>query len=170
MACLLTAGIAKACKDGIGGVTELYLANHELITAKTLGSEDVITGLTATGTPFFKFAARKEQISFEDKIVTSDENGTTYNEGTINYPLTKIDKDKRLQVGLIAVSDMIAIVKDGNNIYHYFGDVNGVVLSEGTATSGKAFGDKNGYDLTLMAKEPVAPYIIDYAAFSSLIG
>tara|TARA_R110000803_G_scaffold136142_5_gene203129 strand:+ start:2266 stop:2787 length:522 start_codon:yes stop_codon:yes gene_type:complete len=171
MACQLTASILKGCKDGVGGNSIIYIANHELITATTADASGTITGLTvpASGTPFFTFEARKESITTETAIITSDENGTTYYESTIVYPTLKRDENKRLQVNLLAVATVAIIVKDNNGKYWYFGQVNGAELSEGTITSGKAFADKNGYDLTFMAKESVAPMEIDYAAFSTYI-
>lgn len=169
MACQLTNGIAKDCKDGVGGNSIMYIANHELITAVVEDASGTITGLTATGTPFFTFEARKESITTETQIVTSDENGTTYFESTIVYPTLKRDETKRLQVLLLAKATTAIIVKDNNGIYWYFGKDNGAELSEGVGASGKAFADKNGYDLTFMAKESVLPMEIDLAAFSALI-
>ena len=169
MACQLTASIAKGCKDGVGGNSIVYIANHELITGVAEDASGSITGLTATGTPFYTFASPKETITTETAINTSEENGTTFYESSIVYTTLQRDEDKRLQVKLLAVADLAIIVKDNNDKYWYFGRVNGAVLSEGTGLSGKAFGDKNGYDLTFMAKEKVPPMEIDYAAFSSLL-
>lgn len=169
MACLLTASIAKGCKDGVGGNSIVYIANHELITGTAEDASGSITGLTATGTPFYTFNSPKESITVEEAINTSDENGTTFYEASIVYPTNKRDEDKRLQVKLLAVADLAIIVKDNNGLYWYYGKDNGCVLSEGNIVSGKAFGDKNGYDLTFMAKEDVPAMEIDFSAFSALL-
>ena len=46
------------------------------------------------------------------------------------------------------------VVVDQNDTSYYLGEVNGLYLSAGSAETGLAVGDKNGFSITLTGQEP----------------
>ena len=57
--------------------------------------------------------------------------------------------------------------QDGVGKYFLLGQYNGLTLSGGTAQSGTAFGDKNGYTLTFTSQEPTPASEIQYTGFET---
>lgn len=161
MACNYTlAGIAKGCKDNLGGIKEVYIANYSDITAKpTLGTGDQITGITiSTGVTFKTFAFRKQTGALTTTPTISDENGTTFFQSELNMKFNKLETSKRLEIISLALGDVVCIVRDQNDKLWYLGYDNPVTLSAGSISTGTAMGDFAGYDVTLMDMAKLAPY------------
>ena len=67
----------------------------------------------------------------------------------------KMEAAKRNQILLMAQNeDLIVVAKDGNNKYWSIGITRGASLTAGSLTSGTAYGDRNGGELTLTGLEP----------------
>jgi hypothetical protein len=64
-----------------------------------------------------------------------------------------MDASLRNELLLLAQNRLIAIVLDRNDTYWMLGRNNGLELSAGTAQTGTAMGDRNGYDMTFTALE-----------------
>ena len=66
----------------------------------------------------------------------------------------KYDQDKRNQVKILSQNDQIQIIAiDQNDVQYYLGQVNGMYLSGGSAATGTAYGDRNGFELTFTGQE-----------------
>ena len=63
---------------------------------------------------------------------------------------------------------LAVIVKDSNAIYWGLGFQSYCEGQSMVANTGTAFGDRNGYDVELMAKEAETPYQISAAAIALL--
>ena len=58
------------------------------------------------------------------------------------------------QIKILSQNDQIEIVAiDQNNTFYYLGQVNGMYLSGGDASTGTAYGDRNGFTLTFTGQE-----------------
>ena len=68
----------------------------------------------------------------------------------------------------MAQARLMIIAKDQNGKYWLYGEVNGMDLSEGTIASGLNFGDRNGYDLTFMGREPQPAREVLASAFTAV--
>jgi hypothetical protein len=154
MSCNLTGGFTLGCRDSVGGIKAVYIT--ELTNKNTLSSatEGLISTFTLdTGKQFWTFELQEELSNFEDKTIGNRENGTVYNEQTLNLIFNKGEVTKRNQIKLIARNKVMVIVLDQNGIYWLLGETNGLELTEGNFTSGTAMGDRNGYAVILAGKE-----------------
>jgi len=153
MACNLTQGSVIACRDSIGGISEVLvtgLDNKQSITA----SSGIITAFTLnTGKQFWRYSLEKENGSFEEKPTVSQENGTLFYEQTVTFNLKKLGVSYRDELHILAQQRLMIIVKDNNGVYWLIGEANGADMTDGTGTSGKAFGDMSGYTLSFLGKE-----------------
>ena len=89
MACTLTTGRELPCKDSVGGIKAVYLADYGTLGALTVDASGELTAIAGTPT-LFQFDV-KGNSSLEQTINSSRENGTTFYEQTLNLTLTKLD-------------------------------------------------------------------------------
>ena len=157
MACLNTANIELGCAASVGGIKELYVVAG-LITGTSYNSEGVLTGATGTGNTY-TFELQKQTSNLTETFQVSLENGTTFFEQATVAVMNKMDQDKRNQLKLLAQNrNIVLFVKDNNDVIWYLGaDFDGGFVSAGTGESGTAFGDRNGYSVTITtySKEPM---------------
>lgn len=158
---LLDGGVDKTCDNNVGGITELYLTEKSNITDTTLSSpgdkiEDFeVNNGSGPQTAFYKFEFNKNTSTFVEATVTSQENGSEVCTQTITLVLTRREKTKRDTLLLLGkFKDLVAIIKDSNGLYWYFGETAGLNLTEKTGGPGTAKTDRNGYELTFVGEEP----------------
>jgi hypothetical protein len=83
----------------------------------------------------------------------------------------KYDADKRLIIQELAQKDNLQVIAvDQNNTYYMLGQVRGMFVSAGAATSGLALGDRNGANLTFTGQEPVPARVIVASNDTQLAG
>ena len=161
MSCNITSGITLDCRDNQGGIEYIYIAN---------GTGNA-TGLTATGgtvsfwpgTPaqWYKFETPKQSSSFTETITTSEENGTVFYDQQVSVIFTKMEREKRNQIELLARNRKLAVVvKDANGTFWSVGLTRGAHLLSGTSLTGAAYGDRNGYELVFQGLEPDPSYVV----------
>ena len=170
MACSITmTGIAAECKDSIGGIKAAYIAEHADV--RSLNEEmGVITAITmATGKTFKPFVFRKETGNFTSTINSDDAAGTTFVQSEIVLQFTKQETAKRLEIAALMVGNCAVIIEDGNGKYWFFGEDFPVVLTAGSAASGTAMGDFNGYNITLTDKSKALPKEVDADIITGLL-
>lgn len=159
MACELTKGRGLDCKDIMGGVKNIYFVQHgDLDITYTAGTISQIAGADGYSAGYYKYRIPRGQASMVETINSSVENGTVFYEGAINLKLHKLTLNDRNEIKLLAQNRLIIFVElhqqtAGINDIWAFGVVNGCELTAGTANSGEAFGDMNGYDLTFTSQE-----------------
>ena len=159
MACELTRSRGLDCKDIMGGVKNIYFAQHEDLTiTHSAGALTQIAGAGGYSDGYYRYKIPKGQASMVETINASVENGTVFYEGAINLKLHKLTLDDRNEIKLLAQNRLIIFVElhqqtNGKNEIWAFGVENGCELTAGTANSGAAFGDMNGYDLTFTSQE-----------------
>jgi len=151
MACALTTGFALDCRDSLGGMKNIWVCP---VGSATFTGADLITAKTGT---FYKYELRRETGSFTETINNSEENGTLFYSQELTVHLSKLESAKRNELVLLAKNDVAVIFEDNNGKYWLAGRVNGLQLG-GTASSGTAFGDRSGYELTFSGSE-VAPAV-----------
>ncbi len=157
MACLNTSNIELGCAASVGGVKELYVAAGT-VSGQSYNSDGVLTGVSITDA-YYTFELQKQTSNLTETFQVSLENGTTFFEQALTAVMNKMDQDKRNQLKLLAQNRNITIfVKDNNDVIWYLGrDFDGGFVSAGTGESGTAFGDRNGYSVTITtySKEPM---------------
>ena len=159
MACNITSGWAIDCKDSQGGIVKIFIANGPVEAyAETAG---VLTSVTVAGSPltpadFFEFEVPKQTSSLTETVNASTENGTVFYQQDLILVFNKMEAAKRNTILLMAQNeDMFVVAKDGNNKYWSIGLTRGTSLTAGSLTSGTAYGDRNGGELTLTGLEPL---------------
>ena len=174
MGCAKTlTGMGLDCRESVGGIKEVYILGDRS-EATVVGPEisDAITGITlkADSDKFLPYKFRKQTGSMVSTINTSEENGTTFVQTDVTLVFHKMEAKKRLEIASLMVGDCAMLVKDGNNKYWYLGLDEPVTMTAGTAGTGTAKGDKNGYDLTLTDLSNTLPYEVSEAIAKTVIG
>lgn len=157
MPCYISSGLALGCSDGIGGIKKIYIVGGATgeVTGTTYNATGEITGATSTtGTTIYGFELKRNTSSLSQNVTKSFENGTIYFEQVLTAVFFKYDQDKRNQVKILSQNDAIQIIAiDQNDVQYYLGQVNGMYLSGGSAATGTALGDRNGFELTFTGQE-----------------
>ena len=156
MACELTSGRALDCKDIIGGVRAVYFCQLE--DATVVHSAGSVSDLDIT-TDLFKYNVVRGTASFTETVTASAENGTVFYEPSVNVKLHKLSVADQNEIKLLAQNRLLVFVETngvnaaGKRVILCLGVTNGMELTTGTANSGVAFGDMNGYDLNFVGME-----------------
>ena len=158
MACDLTGGRLKACKDAVGGVRKIHFVDFGDLGAVTVGSNDEITDFS--GTFNYHTYDVKGNSSLETNIQTSLENGTTFFEQVLNVTLHKLTKEDNKELKLMAYGRPHVFVETFDGSVLCVGREHGAEVTGGTAVTGTAMGDLQGYTLTLTANEITMPNFV----------
>ena len=159
MSCYISSGVDLGCSDGIGGIKSIWVLGQtgatlpSVSTVGITGSTGPITGITGTGA-WYNFELKRNTSSLSQNTTKNFENGTIFWEQVLTAILYKYDQDKRNQLLVLGQNDNIKIVAvDQNDTQYYLGQVNGMYLSGGSAATGTAFGDRNGFELIFTGQE-----------------
>jgi hypothetical protein len=159
MSCYISSGVDLGCSDGIGGIKSIWVLGSSGSTVPSVSSVAItgttgpITGITGTGV-WYNFELKRNTSSLSQNTTKNFENGTIFWEQVLTAILFKYDQDKRNQLLVLGQNDNIKIVAvDQNDTQYYLGQVNGMYLSGGSAATGTAFGDRNGFELIFTGQE-----------------
>jgi len=160
MACALTQDFNLDCRDSVGGLKVLYLIELGNITSYTESSGTLTAITKATGKIFRKYQLELDTSTFEEDLTGNRQNGTLYVTQTGTVILNKQQVSVRNELLLLGKNRLVAVGIDNNGFARLYGRTQGLMLTTGKATLGTAWGDRNGYTLTLVAQEPeLAPYV-----------
>ena len=158
MACDILSGVTLSCRDNAGGIEALYILSGSITSIAETSGE--ITGITGSGA-FFEFQLPRQVGSISEAVNASVETGTSFYEQTAELVIHKLQTSVRNQVSLLVQNPFLRVIaktnngtQDGVGQYFLLGRYRGLAVSAGTGTSGVAFGDQNGYSLTLTGQEP----------------
>lgn len=178
MSCSTIKGVNfSLCDPSMGGITKLYLANIDDVSAVTVGtastlSDEGITGITMkSGKTFQEFTVKKNTSNFTATLTTSD-NGASYVSTVISYIMPRMDASKRAAMQALIMAEAVAIVKDANGKYWFIGDVENeapLTNTAGTGETGTAKGDANQYSIELTAETNEWPNEVDPSIISSVL-
>ena len=169
MSCYISSGVALGCSDGIGGIKKIYIVGGPgSVTGYTYDADGAITGATSTtGTTLYGFELKRNTSSLSQNTTKNFENGSIFWEQVLTAILYKYDQDKRNQLKVLGQNDQLQIVAiDQNDVQYYLGQVNGMYLSGGSAATGTAFGDRNGFELIFTGQESQPANVISGALSS----
>lgn len=153
MACALTQGFNLDCRDAIGGIKEIYIAELGNVSAITEAS-GVVTAITkASAKRFWKYSLIRETSNFVETITGSEQNGTLFYAQAAEIIINKQQASVRNEIKLLAKNNLIIVGVDNNGVGRMYGRVYGLMLNAGTIASGTAWGDRNGYTLNFTGNE-----------------
>jgi hypothetical protein len=169
MSCYISSGVDLGCSDGIGGIKSIWVLGLTGATGASISNinysgssqtgysysstDAIITGITGSGA-WYNFQLKRNTSSLAQNTTKNFENGTIFWEQVLTAVLYKYSQDKRNQLLVLGQNDQIQIIaQDQNDTFYYLGQVNGMYLSGGSAASGTAFGDRNGFELIFTGQE-----------------
>ena len=166
MACLMSTGRKLACKDAVGGIQRIFLADYG-----TLGTATITGGIVSTFSGatvnLFQYDV-KSASGLEQTITSSNDNGTTFFEQTLTLVLTKLDAATQVELAKVIATRPHVFVQDNNGNYLAVGMTRGCDVN-GTISTGVALGDLNGYSLTVSAQEPMMSQFVSGTYIESKI-
>lgn len=173
MSCALTSGYSLGCREGIGGLKEVYIIETDNVSAVTETS-GVVTAITkATGKRFWKYQLPRETSNATETITGSEQNGTIFYAQQVQLILNKLSAAVRNEIMLLAKNriTIVAVLNAaaGQNPKSFmYGRVNGLLLNAGTGDTGTAWADRNGYTLPFTGNETELAPEVQYSVLSTL--
>lgn len=153
----LTGGILDLCNDGFSGIQKIFLANgpvESFIETAGVVSDITVGGSSLAPADFFEFEVPRQTSSITETITPTQENGTVTYQQDLVMVFNQMEASKRNSILLMAqATTMVAVAKDNNGKYFSIGLEFGCYMSAGSATSGTAYADRNGYEVTLSGME-----------------
>jgi hypothetical protein len=151
--CALTQGYVLDCREGIGGLKEVYIIELGNISAIT-ESSGVVTAITKrTGKRFWKYSLVRETSNATETITGNEQNGTLFYAQTVQIILNKRQASVRNEVMLLAKNNLVIVGVENSGKAFLYGREQGLILNTGTAETGTAWGDRNGYTLPFAGNE-----------------
>lgn len=145
MPCLITSSRAKACKDGLGGQSMLYLYNSLEDAFTVLNGE--ATAMNIALTAAYAYPLEGDGNTLEQNMVSDRNTGTRVNTQTLTIVLKNMDAATNAEFNLLAAGYPQAVVVDRNGNYIALGLDDGIDFTVVSSTGG-AKTDLNGYTLT----------------------
>jgi hypothetical protein len=168
MSCSLTTGYALGCRDSIGGINRIYVQAFNPTGSVNTNNSGLVTGFTGYASGgFFEYDLTKATSSMTETVNANSENGTLFYTPEITFSINKLQVAVRNELRLLARNRVIVIVKDNNSRYWLLGADNGLEVSAGTAGTGTAFGDRNGFEMTLSGMESNPLLLIASTTFAA---
>lgn len=165
MACTQTLnGILRDCLPNAGGLRAVYLANFSEVDYFGANGgldpdDDSITGVDMDGgAVFHEYQFDRNTASISSNFAVNAENGTKYVETDLVMVFNRMNTAKRNALIALAKGELTAIVEDNNGKQWVLGVEHPLVMSAHDGLTGTAYGDRNGYSITLHTVSPNMPY------------
>lgn len=167
-------GITNSCEASLAGISDVYIGYFGDFAVEVSESAQTVTSFTAATTGqvsnnLYKYEFAKQTGSLTSTLTKDEVNGVRYFTNELALQFNKLETAKHLEMTALATEKLIAIVKDNNGKYWFIGYDGYLSATEGTAESGTAFGDHNGYNLTMSQMSSYLPFEIKYDQFSEYI-
>ena len=160
--CALTQDYLFGCDVGSGGVRQMWLIEFNNVVSMVESSGVITTITKASGKVFRKYQLVNETSNANQKINGNPANGTIFYNQTTQMVINKQQVALRNEILLLAKNTLMVIAEDNNGFFHLFGRVNGLRLNDGSADTGTAWADRNGYVLNFTGNErELAPFVDD---------
>ena len=173
MACIaLTKGRGLLCNRSAGGVKYIYFAVYDQISSWALnpaaGIREIDT-IDFGANSIYKYTVPRGSSQVQENITGSNENGTIFYTPTCSMVINRLTKEDQNEIRLLGQTQVVIFAQlneqlaNGHDVIVTLGINNAMSLNAGTADSGAAFGDRNGYTLTWdgIEADPF-PMVADY--------
>ena len=177
MACTLTlAGRGVGCKDALGGIKRIYVTeweadkwNWDAIGGTTDGVVDGVTIIDTDPTPitsvaFLTYDMTRGSGSLTQTITSDLVAGTVFFDQVCSVTFNKAAAVDITEIQNLVKGRVSVLVQDNNDNWFIMGLKNGVEVSGGTAQTGTAAGDQNGFTLEFSAQEVSPAPFLDVTA------
>lgn len=157
MSCAITSGYTLDCKDAIGGIKKVYFGNAEP-SAMTLATNASGTITGVSGISFYAYELLPQgKNNFTETINSNAEVGTLFYTQQLSLEFTKLTQTTRNKLATIAKRRNVVVVETHDGTFFMLGQTYGLECSGGSALSGAAMAEFQGYQLQLtgMEKNPM---------------
>jgi hypothetical protein len=155
MACSLTlAGRGVGCKDALGGIKRIYVSEWTDGFWDDEASGEVADAAAAE--TFYTYDMTRGSGSLNQTITSDLAAGTVYFDQVCSVTFNKVAAADIAEISNLVKGRMAVLVQDNNDNWFVMGHKNGVEVTGGTAQTGTAAGDQNGFTIEFSAQE-VAP-------------
>ena len=176
MACTaLTKGRGLDCNRISGGVKYVYFGVYDQFTSPIDGTGILVVNSEITdiemgaGTGLYRYTVPRGSTTANETITGNTDNGTLFYTPTVSMVLNKLTKEDQNEIKLLGQTQVVvfcqlnAQLANGHDVIIGMGVTNGMSMNAGSADSGAAFGDRNGYTLTFDGLEANPfPMVADY--------
>jgi hypothetical protein len=169
MSCNIGKGRTEPCKNSLGGLKNAFFANFDEADGAFTVAASQVTDIAVGLTTVYKWDLLADGNTLEEVMVADENTGTRVNTQTLTLAIKKQDYQTAEQIDLIAAGRPVVIVQDRNDNYKVLGITEGMNLTSGSAASGGAKADFNGYNLTLVAEENKNAPFLDAASVTALL-
>jgi hypothetical protein len=114
----------------------------------------------------YKFELKSNENVYDQEIVSSRENGTTFFRQTLTIKLKKQDIATHNAVKTLAYAKPRILVENNEGQFFLVGLLRGCDLTAGSINNGAALGDFSGYSLTFQAEELLPSQFVLYGTDS----
>lgn len=164
MACNLNSGWVLDCNDAQGGIEAIYMTNGPVDSiTESAGNITAITvgGAALVPADWLKFETPRQTSSLVETITPSQENGTVTYQQDLTCIFNRMSAEKRNEILLMAQNNnIVAVAKDNNGTFWSIGIERGAYMTAGSAESGTAYADRNGYTITISGMEKAPMYTV----------
>ena len=166
MACDITQGRARECKQNLGGQSKVYLFNYVEDPFTIVAGE--ATGVNPLLTAVYEYELAGDLNTLVENFVSDDNTGVSVNTQTLTVSLRKQDAATSAEFNLLVYGNAQAVVKDRNGEFHALAISEGMNWSVDASTGG-ARTDLNGYTITGVAQEGALSPKLDEATITAFI-
>lgn len=167
-------GLGIDCaRDFSGGIKEVYIIEHQNISAITLNTtKDKITTITTTtgeGSTTNKFKTYKFRRETATLNTTLNVTNAPMYSTELVLSFSKYDTTKRIEIAALAKGELSIIVRTVNDSFFYLGYDYPVEVTAGSVEFGQKMEDNNGMSLTFtdIAKQPI--FEIDSTSLTDIL-
>ena len=174
MACDLITGTTLDCRDNLGGVKSIFIGSTTAKEFTITQTDGVATALTAgtitinsvaglTTADMFEFQQPRQVATLSEAGAFSEENGTAFYTQTATMVINKMDGAKLNNLNLLGKNtNLVVVIQDSNDLYWILGNEKGGIVTNYTAETGTAFGDRNGVTIEMqgISKAPMYQFNI----------
>lgn len=147
-------GLNAGCKDSVGGVAKVWLADFSDVE----WAVDTSTHLATTeDTSSFKVYNLRKGAASMTSTLTVNDNAGSYFSTEVAMQFLKMENAKRLEVMAMLMGQCTGVVKDRNGKYWAIGVENPLEGSAGTGETGTAASDANQYSVTISVDDAELP-------------
>lgn len=141
--CTALNAIAKSCDNNIGGIVEVAIYDAEDISAIADSAGSITTLTLASGGVGQLFYIKRNTSNFTEEASIDLVNGSSFITQTINLMFHRREAEKSYAIQILGEGqrDLLIVVKDANNQYWVFDNMQLSAVGEGSGTA-KADGSK----------------------------
>jgi len=163
----ISAGVLNGCSSNQGGLEAIFIANGPVESITEVAG--VVSAITVGGSAlvpadFFKFEVPRTTSSISESATGDIAQGTVTYAQTAIIILNQMQASTRDQLALMfQATSMVVVAKDNNGKFFSIGLERGAYGVTATSTSGVAYQDRNGYEISIEGIEKNPMFEIDAA-------